>query len=335
MRTHLIRPILAVALLLSFAAAPALAQSLTRGKVLDSTGKPVQDAVVTFVAQFVTLSRTAKTDAKGEYLMIGLPSGEFAITATKDGVGTAKARQTIKQGQNEPLSLTLKADAPAATGGGGSIVGVAPPGADAEAKKAAQALQALAKTGSEALAAGNNDAAITAYSDVVAKAPTCGDCFFNLGVAYANKKQWPEAEGAFKKAIEIKPDNGRAHTELASVYNVQKKFELAAEHSALAAKYSASTNPAGGGNAEALYNQGVILFNGGKFPEAKAAFEGATKADPKLALAHYQLGMTALNLGDFNLAVSSLETYLQLDPNGAKAAEVKASLPALQKMVKK
>jgi Flp pilus assembly protein TadD len=334
MRTHSIRLIFAVALLISFAATPALAQSLTRGKVIDSTGKPVQDAVVTFVAQFVTLSRTAKTDAKGEYLMIGLPSGEFAITVTKDGVGTAKARQTIKQGQNEPLSLTLRAEAPASAGGG-SLVGAAPAGADGEAKKAAQALQALAKTGSEALAAGNNDAAITAYSDVVVKAPTCGDCFFNLGLAHLNKKQLPEAEAAFKKAIEIKPDNVNAHTQLASVYNQQRKFDLASEESALAAKYSASADPAGGGNAEALYNQGVTLFNGGKFAEAKAAFEGATKADPKHSLAHYQLGMTALNLGDFNLAVSSLETYLQLDPNGPKAAEVKGSLPALQKMVKK
>ena len=107
-----------------------------------------------------------------------------------------------------------------------------------------------------------------------------------------------------------------------------------AEASANAAKYSAGA-AGGGGNAEALYNQGVALFNGAKFAEAKAAFEGATKADPKMALAHYQLGMTALNLGDFNLAVSSLEMYLQLDPNGARAAEVKASLPALQKMVKK
>ena len=45
--------------------------------------------------------------------------------------------------------------------------------------------------------------------------------------------------------------------------------------------------------------------------------------------------MTALNLGDFALAVSSLEQYLVLDPNGPKAAEVKASLPTLKGMVKK
>jgi Tfp pilus assembly protein PilF len=318
MRTHLIRHMCFVALLVSLAASPALAQSLTRGKVVDSTGKPVVDAVVTFVAQFQTITRTAKTDSKGEYLIIGLASGEWAITATKEGVGTDRGRQTIKQGQNDPVVFTLKPEA-AAGGSGGSIVAATQgAGADAEAKKAAQALQALA-----------------AYTEVTGKAPTCGDCYFNLGVAYGNKKQWAEAEAALKKAIEIKPDNARAHTQLASVYNVQRKFDLAAEESALASKYSASTDPAGGGNAEALYNQGVTLFNGGKFAEAKTAFEGATKADPKMALAHYQLGMTALNLGDFNLAVSSLETYMQLDPNGPKAAEVKASLPALQKMVKK
>jgi Flp pilus assembly protein TadD len=331
MRTYLIRPVLAIALLISFAASPALAQSLTRGKVVDSTGKPVPDAVVTFVAQFVTLSRTAKTDAKGEYLIIGLPSGQFAITATKEGVGTDKTMQTITQGANPPLTLTLKVAPP--PGSGGPVVAAA--GESAEAKKAAQALQALAKTGSDALNAGNYDEAITAYTDVVAKAPTCGECYYNLGYAYANKKQWAEAEAAYKKAIEIKADDAKVHTQLAAVYNQQRKFDLASEESALATKYSASADPAGGGNPEALYNQGVTLFNGGKFPEAKAAFERATKADPKMALAHYQLGMTALNLGDFNLAVSSLETYLQLDPNGPKAAEVKGSLPALQKMVKK
>ena len=332
MRTHLLRPILAAALFVAFTSMPASAQSLVRGKAVDSAGKPVPDTTLQFVAKFQNLTRSTKTDNKGEFLIIGLPSGQWEITATKEGVGTDKIVVPVTQGQNMPVTFTLK---PETSGGGGSLVAAAPPGKDAAAAKAAQALQALAKTGSDALAAGDNDAAIAAYTDVVGKAPTCGDCYFNLGVAHMNKKQWTESEAAFKKSIEIKPDQANAHTQLASVYNQQRKFDLAAEESALASKYSASTDPAGGGNAEALYNQGVTLFNGAKFAEAKTAFEGATKADPKLALAHYQLGMTALNLGDFALAVSSLETYLQLDPNGPKAAETKAALPALQKMVKK
>lgn len=325
MRTHLIRSVLAAAVLIVMAAAPAIAQSLLRGTVTDATGQPVADAVITVVAQFVSLSRNAKTDGKGEFLMIGLPSGEYKITATKEGVGTHTITAGVKQGPNPPLSLTLRPAAPAGAA-------VAPAG-DAAATKEALALQALAKTGSDHLSAGRNDEAIVAYTEVTTKAPTCSDCFLNLGVAHANKKEWPEAEAALKKATELRPDNAQAYTQLAGVYNQQRKFDLAAEASANAAKYSAGAP--GGGNAEALYNQGVALFNGAKFAEAKAAFEGATKADPKMALAHYQLGMTALNLGDFNLAVSSLETYLQLEPDGAKAAEVKASLPALQKMVKK
>ena len=68
---------------------------------------------------------------------------------------------------------------------------------------------------------------------------------------------------------------------------------------------SRSASPClGGGGAEATYNQGVILFNAQKFAEAKVQFEAATKADPTMAMAHYQLGMTALNLGDFNTAVA-------------------------------
>jgi Tfp pilus assembly protein PilF len=322
----------ASALLVASAAASFAQQPVFRGKVVDESGKPVPDAAMVFAAQFQTLTRTAKTDSKGEFLMVGLPSGEFLITTKKEGVGEDLTKTRITQGQNAPVTLTLRPAAPA--GALAAAVATANPGG--AAAKANAELQALAKTGAAHLSAGRNDEAIAAYSEVVSKAPTCADCYLSLGVGYANKKQWAEAEAAFKKVVELKPDNVNAHTQLAGIYNVQKKYDLAAEESALAAKYSAGPDgAAGGGNAEALYNQGVSLFNGSKFAEAKAAFEGATKADPKMALAHYQLGMTALNLGDIALAVSSLEQYLALEPNGAKAAEVKSALPALQKMVKK
>ena len=334
MRTNLIRPILSVALLITCMAATTLAQQpVFRGKVVDEAGKPVPDALLEFTAQFQTLTRQAKTDNRGEFLMVGLPSGEFQITAKKEGVGEDTIRTRVTQGQNAPVTLTLRPAAPA------GALGVTATGAAdaAAANKANAALAALAKLGAEHLGAGRNDEAIAAFSEVVGKAPGCGDCFVNLGIAHANKKQYAEAETALKKAVELKPDNATAHAQLAAVYNAQRKFDLAAEASANAAKYAGAGGAAGGGggSAEALYNQGVALFNGGKFAEAKTAFEGATKADPKHALAHYQLGMTALNLGDFALAVSSLEQYLVIEPNGAKAAEVKASLPTLKGMVKK
>src|SRR5688500_4326386 len=327
MRTNLFRAMLALAVLLTSAATPALAQSVMRGKVVDAKGQPVVGAVVLFEAQGVNRRVEVKTDSKGEFLQVGLTSGEYKVTASKEGVGSMSMPARVTQGQNQPMNFTL---APAAAPSSSSGLGAT---AD---KKEALALQAMAAQAIDHMKAGRNDEAIAGFNDVVLKVPTCADCYYNLGVAYTNKKQYAEAEAAYKKVVELKPDSTDAFTGLANIYNAQKKFELAAEASANASKFSGgAAGAAGGGSAESIYNQGVILFNSQKFAEAKVQFEAATKADANMAMAHYQLGMTALNLGDFPLAVSSLETYLKLDPNGAKAAEVKASLPALQSMVKK
>ncbi|HEY1304387.1 MAG TPA: tetratricopeptide repeat protein [Vicinamibacterales bacterium] len=316
MRTTLFRGIVALIAVCAMAA-PAFAQSVMRGKVTDAQGKPVQDAVVEFASTDSNRKTSTKTDKNGEFLQVGLQSGGYKVTASKQGVGTQTRDASVKQGQNAPLAFTL---APAGAGGGPT-------------DKAEQAaITASANAAIAALKSGNNDEAIAKFQEVIAKVPTCADCYYNLGMAYANKKDYTQAETAYKKSIELKPENGDAYTGLATIYNAQKKFDLAADASAKAAQFSGA---GGGGNAEASYNQGVIFFNAGKFAEAKTQFEAATKADPNNAMAQYQLGMTALNLGQIPDAVTALEAYLKVDPNGPKAAEVKSALPALQQMLKK
>jgi Tfp pilus assembly protein PilF len=316
MRTNLIRGVIALAVLLTISAAPALAQSIVKGKVLDAQNKPIEGATVTFEATDANRKAQTKSDKKGEFLQVGLASGQWKVTATKDGVGTQMLPAQVSQGRPSELTFHLSPNSGA-------------PGGD----KAAAELQAAAAAAIAAMRAGNNDDAIAKFNDVIAKVPTCSDCYYNLGVAYTNKQQYDQAEAAFKKTIELKPDSGEAYTGLANVYNAQKKFDLAAEAGTKASQYSSATP--GGGGAEASYNQGVILFNAQKFAEAKAQFEASTKADPSYAPAFYQLGMTALNLGQIPDAVAALEQYLKIAPDGPKAGEVKASLPALQAMVKK
>ena len=316
MRTTLFRGIVAVAVL-SALASPALAQSVVRGKVTDAQGKPVPDAVVEFASTDSNRKTQTKTDKNGEFLQVGLQSGGYAVTASKQGVGSQTLKSQVRQGPNNPLNFALSVSS----------------NLSSEDKAAAQAVNVAASAAVEAMKAGRNDEAIAKFQEVIAKVPNCVDCYYNMGVAYQNKQSYGEAEAAFKKAIELKPDHGDAYTGLATIYNAQKKFDLASEASAKAAQYSAAAG--GGGNAEAAYNQGVILFNAGKFAEARTQFEAATKADPNNGMAQYQLGMTSLNLGQIPEAVSALEAYLKVDPNGPKAAEVKAALPALQQMLKK
>ena len=318
MRTHLFRGVMALAVLLTVSAVPALAQSVVRGKVTDAQGKPVADATVLFEATDANRKTQTKTDKNGEFLQVGLSSGAYKVTASKDGVGTETKNTNVRQGPNNPLSFALTASS----------------GLSAQEKQDAVALQAAAGAAMEAMKAGRHDEAIAKFNEVIAKMPTCSDCYYNLGLAYVGKQDLAQAETAFKKAIELKPSSPEAYTGLAGIYNTQKKFDLAAEASSKAAQLSGGA-AGGGGGAEASYNQGVILFNAGKFAEAKTQFEAATKADPNLAMAQYQLGMTALNLGQIPDAVAALEAYLKVDPNGPKAAEVKQALPALQGMLKK
>jgi len=313
MRTHLLRGVFTFVALVTLlvAPAPALAQSQVRGKVVDSAGKPVDGATVTFEAEGTNRKATTKTNNKGEFIQVGLQSGTWKATASKDGVGTHTLPAAVSQGR--PVELAFK------LGAGGAATDAA-----------AAEIQAAATAALEALRGGRSDEAIEKFNAVILKVPNCGECYTGLGQAYAGKKQFAEAETAFKKAVELKPDSGEAYTGLANIYNAQGKSDLAMEASTNAAKYVT-----GGGGAEASYNQGVILFNSQKFAEAKVQFEAATKADPTYGPAFYQLGMTNLNTGDFAGAAAALETYLKVDPNGAKAAEVKASLPALQAMAKK
>jgi Tfp pilus assembly protein PilF len=288
---------------------PAAAQSVVRGKVLDAQGKPVEGAVVTIEATEANRKAQTKTNRNGEFLQVGLASGRYNVTVTKDNL---KAIQPANVSQGTPVELTIQLTPTS--------------GMTAEQAKEAAAMQALAAGAVEAMRAGRDDDAIRQFNEIVAKVPTCSDCYYNLGVAYAKKQQFDLAETSFKKAIELAPNSGDAYTGLANVYNATKRFDLAQQASAEAAKLSASS---GGGGAEASYNQGVILWNAGKFAEAKVQFEAAVKADPNMSMAHYQLGMANLNLGQIPEAKASFQEYLKVDPNGPKAAEVQGFVKQL------
>jgi TolA-binding protein len=87
----------------------------------------------------------------------------------------------------------------------------------------------------------------------------------------------------------------------------------------------------GGASADSLYNQGIVLWNAGKYAESKAQFEAAVKAKPDYADAHYRLGMASLNTGDMAAARTAFESYLKYAPTGDKAAEVKGYIASLPK----
>jgi len=304
-------------------AAPVLAQGGTvRGVVNDDKGQPVEGAGVTIVMTDTGRKYTVKTNRRGEFMQIGLAGGAYTVQAEKDKLSSAAEKTMVKAGGPSMVNLVLGASAAA--------------GGAADAKEAAAKVAELKKLFEEGVAAGTagrHDEAIAKFQAGIAINPKCFDCYDNIGFAYAQKKEYDKAEESYNKAAEIKPDDAGAYNGLANIYNAQRKFDEAAKASARATELSTNLSAAGGaaGGADAMFNQGVILWNAGKVAEAKKQFEGAVQANPSHAEAHYQLGMALVNEGNLAGAATEFETYLKLAPAGPNAATAKSLVAQLKK----
>ena len=304
---------------LAVVVSPALAQTgQVKGKVVDVKNQPVEKAQVTIEAtDGMGRKFNVTTNKKGEYIQIGLPPGQYKITAAKDGL-SAGQDQRIGLDAAE-VNLTLRP---------GTAADMSP-----EERKKAEAKNAAIRGAFEAgvkLSSENKyDEAIAKFNEVIAAVPKCVECLTNIASLQLAKKDYEAAEGTYKKALEVNPSSAEAYNGLANIYNAQKKFDQAAEASAQAAKLGAAAP--GGASASTVFNQGVIAWNASRIDDAKKAFKEAVKLDPKLAEAHYWLGMANLNQGKMPEAVTSFEEYLKLDASGKYAEQAKGILTQIKK----
>jgi len=302
-------------------ALPAVAQStgMIRGVVKDATGKPVEGAKVNIDADANNRHFDTKSDKKGEFIQIGLPPGQYKVSAEKDKMVSPPANVAVRVNPGSPITIVIGA------GGGG--------GANPEAAAKNAELKKVFEEGVAASRAGNHDEAIAKFARAAELNPNCFDCYYNMAFSHAQKKELDKAEAAYKKSIESKPDYAEAYSGLANIYNMQRKFDEAAVASAKATELSSALGAAGtsGGNADAMFNQGVILWNAGKIAEAKKQFESAIAAKPDHAEAHYQLGMALVNEGNLAAAGAEFEKYVQLAPTGPNAATAKGILATIKK----
>ena len=162
-------------------------------------------------------------------MQIGLPPGNYTVTVEKDGMKqTSNVRVSLDIAET---TITLK------PGGSGA------PMTKEEAAKAQAKMEGLKTAFSEGAAlsnAGKYDEAIAKFNQVLADVPKCTECYINIGATYGLKKDYANAETAFKKALELDPNSVEAYYGLASIYNDQQKFTEAQAMSAEASKRAGS-----------------------------------------------------------------------------------------------
>jgi Flp pilus assembly protein TadD len=312
-----------VGLLLSATSAFAQAQGSIRGQVMDAAGKPVPEAevILEYVGD-VDITVTLRTNIRGEFTRAGLRTGTWKMQASK---GTLIGRQDIKVVINEMTKLEALVIKPpvAATAAGGDAAALTAKEVDARNKLMA-AMQADFDAAVTSIAT-DPVGAIAKLTQVATQIPSCAICYSKIGDAEIKKGDAAAAEAAYKKAIDLDAKLADPYSALAILYNQQKKFDDATAMSKMANELQGSAaDPA------VMYNQGIIFWNAGKYPEAKAEFEKTIKADPKMAEAHYRLGMANINLGLLPDAVKALEEYVRLSPTGENAEMAKAILKSIK-----
>jgi tetratricopeptide (TPR) repeat protein len=149
---------------------------------------------------------------------------------------------------------------------------------------------------------------------------------FIEGLEAARANRLDEAVAKFARTIEINPSCVECYYNLATMYNAQKKFDLAVTASEKGTELATAPGKTDTRTADLIFNQGVIMWNAGKAAEAKPLFEQALKVDPNHAESHYMMGVALVSDGKTDAARTEFETYLKLEPMGLNAASAKEFL---------
>ena len=170
---------------------------------------------------------------------------------------------------------------------------------------------ALLERGDALMKAKRYDEAIAQYKTAVAKAERPSvTAYLNLGSAHYANEDLPAATEAFRKAIEIKPNDYRGH------YNLAETLYLSGDYRNSEAEYRRviALVPQGIVNTQAKYFLGLALHKQGRADEAMVQYRTAiTQANGKYAEAHYNLGTALLERKEYAAAESEFRTSIEQD----------------------
>ena len=333
-----------------------------QGVVKGEDGKPIIGAIVHIQRTDIKGKYDVKTNKKGEYGHYGLPLGTYNVTVEVDG----KVRDSIngvRTHLGDPLvqNFDLKQSAEASkelaeAAAKGTLTKEQARGLSAEQKAAIEkqskereaalsknkALQDAFNEGKTALDAKQYDQAVASLTKASEIDPNQVVIYSNLADSYlgqANTKTGAEADAArqkgldaYKKAIELKPDDPAFYNNYALGLAKAKKFD---EMSAALDK-AAQLDPTHAGRY--YFNLGAVLTNAGQADPAGEAFKKAITLEPTYADAQYQYGIYLMGKAKVGAdgkvtpvpgTTEAFQKYLELAPTGPNADGAKAMLASM------
>jgi TonB family protein len=199
------------------------------------------------------------------------------------------------------LMHVVKADDASSTGKStGSATGASSPTDEEEARQ-------LYASGLNAFNAGNYHGAVELLESSTARDPHNSSAFNDLGRAYTNLRQYPQAVTSFQKAIEINPDEPYAYNNLGLVLMYQHKYEEAVSQF----QKQLQINP---DDPYVHPNLGRLYRQTKEYDKAAAELELAAKAKPDNPQCAISLARAYREARQPEKAEKALERALEISP---------------------
>lgn len=135
-------------------------------------------------------------------------------------------------------------------------------------------------------------------------------CWSNLGVYHSRLWQWKESVDAFRKALELDPQNNGAHMQLASAYMFQDEFSRAADHLLTALRLAPNKKTL-------LFNAGnhaAFMLSKGAVEEAGKVLEVLVNLEPMNTNSWNNLAGIYERTGKKNDALRCLQKVVEINP---------------------
>ena len=330
-----------------------------RGVVSDQDQNPIAGATVEFQSIQLGIKFVLHTNKKGEYFQLGVKPGFYNISVSAPGYGTYQKSVRLEMGNdftnhvgntnNDNLhNLVLppagkNIDDRAAATSDITVVDFTSPTSETRQSREAKRQRELQKENadtqkrvakikglnekllmaSSAGKAGDWDQAVAFAQQATQMAPDIDLTWAVLGDAYMGRQQPDEAEHAYQKAIEMRPNLAGYHNNLARALSQKNDMQHAVPEFVAAIKMDPFNAP------RYYYNMAAAFTAAHDADDAVKAWDEVIRLDPTKSDAYYwkAFNLNAQGKPAAAAAISdALQQYLQRDPDGQYADAAKVML---------
>lgn len=297
-----------------------------RGKVSGPDGRPVEVEVkLRTVARNVVNS--AYTSSNGEFTFQAVADGVYYVSVESDLYQPAEVVTRVEWSANPWANVDIilaarPSQTPKAQSGyrhNSHTISIQ----ELRAKFPRKAVKEYEK-GNEQMKHGEREAAIRSYRKATALAPGLYPALNNLGNAYLEGKQMPEAEEVFRQALAADPEGAEPYINLGHLYYESRRYGEAEKF--LLRGLDRSSDSALG-----YFFLGSTYARLGNLREAETNLKKALSLDdPRVAVAHLELANIYVRTNHQRHALEELEAFLKKRPQDPQAEQIRRTLARLK-----